>query len=288
VGDLTRSTKFYKVKFTEVIDLVATRQVFLRNGLAFVPQYDIASILGARFRTMLSKRMVHANKALPTTVHDDRILDALKKLQQASSSSPGPVLARSGGGVAPQELPRVAGESFPMCMREMNRELSQRHHLKHQGRLEFTLFLKGIGLSMDDCIAYMRQELLKNGRMKPDEFTRHYQYNIRHAYGKEGKRMDYPPHSCKKILSGSAPTGDQQHGCPYKNYSVQNMTTALVRHKLEQGQVREITSLMEKNGYQLACRKHFELTHPGFNHEAVGNHPNAFFDESRKYHGKKQ
>ncbi len=35
---------------------------------------------------------------------------------------------------------------------------------------------------------------------------------------------------------------------------------------------------------QLACRLHYEATHPGSDADKVGNHPNAWFDASLAYH----
>jgi DNA primase large subunit len=46
---------------------------------------------------------------------------------------------------------------FPLCMQNLHRELRKNSHLKHQSRLQYTLFLKGIGLNMQECIVFWRK-----------------------------------------------------------------------------------------------------------------------------------
>ena len=49
---------------------------------------------------------------------------------------------------------------------------------------------------------------------------------MRHAYGKEGKRVDYTPHTCMKCIS-SNPGAGEHHGCPYKTFGEEGLRAAL-------------------------------------------------------------
>ncbi len=84
------------------------------------------------------------------------------------------------------------------------------HHLKHSGRMQYGLFLKGVGLDMEDALAFWKQHFCK--KMSVDDFNKKYAYNIRHNYGKEGKRKDYTPYPCAKIINGEGPKAGEVHG----------------------------------------------------------------------------
>ena len=77
----------------------------------------------------------------------------------------------------------VAPRSFPLCMRALHSKLKTAHHLQYHGRVQFRLFLKGCGLTLQDSLAYFQQEFCKKNGLTPGEFVKKYSYNIRHAYG---------------------------------------------------------------------------------------------------------
>ena len=69
----------------------------------------------------------------------------------------------------------------------------------------------------------------------------------------------------------------------------QNENERLLRQKLTSLSVAndEATTIIDavkRKDYQLACRKHFEVTHKGAHSGSVGNHPNAFLEASLLHH----
>lgn len=78
----------------------------------------------------------------------------------------------------------------PACMRNLNTTLRTQKHLKHFGRQQFNLFLKGIGLSVDEALIFWRKSF---SNVTDDKFNKEYRYNIRHGYGLEGGRKNYSP-----------------------------------------------------------------------------------------------
>ena len=93
--------------------------------------------------------------------------------------------------VTPEMIKPLASEkgAFPLCMKSMQCALTDSHHLKYKARLQYGLFLKGIGLSMEDAIRYFRGEFVR-GPVDPEKFDKEYTYGIRYNYG---KGMDTTP-----------------------------------------------------------------------------------------------
>ena len=53
------------------------------------------------------------------------------------------------------------------------------HHIKYKSRLQYGLFLKGIGLTLEDALKFFRGEFTKKGDTDIDKFEKEYSYGIR-------------------------------------------------------------------------------------------------------------
>lgn len=84
---------------------------------------------------------------------------------------------------------------MPLCMRYLYENMHANSHLKHFGRMQLGLFLKGAGLSINDALKFWKHEFSK--KFSAEDFEKKYAYGIRHNYGCEGKKTDYTPYSCK-------------------------------------------------------------------------------------------
>ncbi|PSC74309.1 DNA primase large subunit [Micractinium conductrix] len=180
--------------------------------------------------------------------------------------------------LAAGDIPLLVRESFPLCMVSMYGALHEQHHLKHEGRMQFGLFLKGLGLPLEEAIRFWRTEMAP---VAPGEkFDKQYLYNVRHNYGKEGQRKDYTPYTCMKII-GSTPGVGQVHGCPYKTFGQDSLRAALSRLQVAPAKVEEAVLKAAAGHFQLACASAWEGKHSCACDSGI-NHPNQYFEESRK------
>ncbi|OQR87344.1 DNA primase [Achlya hypogyna] len=275
---------YVKVPFTEAIDLIGQRKVFLKAGVAYVPFDHLVTILHARFRSTLSKQLAIAFRKFngSAAARDDRLMPVLKNLAKHHIGPDfGAAPVSSGNAVTPDMIEGLAATAMPLCMKSLHHALKTQSHLKHGGRMQYGLFLKGIGLEMEDALTFWRNVFCK--KMNVDDFNKKYAYNIRHNYGKEGKRKDYTPFNCMKIITADPPKAGDYHGCPFRHFDEHHLRASL--RGINEVEKESIVQLAKSKNYQVACRRHFEVLFPGGNADAVGNHPNAFFEEARKATG---
>ena len=57
--------------------------------------------------------------------------------------------------------------------------LATTHHIKYKSRLHYGLFLKGIGLTLEDALKFFRGEFTKKADTDIDKFEKEYAYGIR-------------------------------------------------------------------------------------------------------------
>lgn len=165
-----------------------------------------------------------------------------------------------------------------------------------------------LGLSIDEAIAFWRRSF---SNIQEDKFNKEYKYNIRHSYGLEGKRANYParrfvirsyfiqpvlkiPASCQQILMADQPGSQDSHGCPYRHFAPENLQTALLSMYSSQGltaaDLPEVMNTVKAGHYHVACTRVFEITHAALGvkkGEGVGGgesvtHPNQYAARSRE------
>jgi len=134
-------------------------------------------------------------------------------------------------------------------MQLLHKALVTNNHLKHNGRLQYGLFLKGAGLSLEESMTFWKKHFCK--KIAEDKFEKEYAYNIRHNYGKEGKRTDYTPWGCERIQSLPPMGSGETHGCPFKTYSEDKLKTILYDMKFADLDIAKILEKKRNNEYSV-------------------------------------
>ncbi|CAH0493463.1 unnamed protein product [Peronospora farinosa] len=254
----------YRVPFADAPALVKYREVVIHNGFCLVPLHRMNFVSVYRFRKSLEEQMRDLHCAIPaqplelerlTPILDGFVVEARVLVGTGTGTKkPG----RSKLDVA--EIDHVAEKHFPLCMKQLHRKLRENHHLKYDGRVQYRMFLKGAGFSVHECIQFFRSEFIK--KIPAATFDKEYTYHIRHSYGLEGSRKHYAPLDCERIISGSAPSHGQYHGCPFKHWGRVSLQDELRRLGLSMHTSMAITQLASMGHCQSACKALFNETHP--------------------------
>jgi DNA primase large subunit len=86
-----------------------------------------------------------------------------------------------------------------------------------------------------------------------------------------------------KIITSNPPSSNDNHGCPFRHFSSTNLETRLLRDNVKRSDVDQILALAKNKHYQLACTKHFEVTHPQTKGKIDAiEHPNQYYEASKK------
>lgn len=278
------ANEFIKVPFKDALSLVASRQVFLHRGFAFVHVSDLNVIARTQFKNKLFSELNRAYKFLPTILQDQRLSQLLINLGNHNSidfNLTEVQAPKDSEKIRLADLDYYQRKSFPPCMKVLFTALRNQSHLKHFGRLQLGLFLKGLGLTVDESLQFWKREFGK--KVDADKFEKNYAYNIRHSYGQEGKRNDYRPWTCMKVIGQQPPGQGEYHGCPFKTFGDENMRQLLSTYGLTSSDMNIVLDKKRENLYQVACLRLFELSHQDAVAENVGNHPNSFFTSSIQY-----
>ncbi|XP_026674808.1 DNA primase large subunit-like isoform X2 [Ceratina calcarata] len=265
---------FYKVYFTHVKDLVAHGQVYLRHGTAHVPEPKMGHPIVHNFSKKLKFSAAQGRWVHGMNSSDERFATLTKLLLESAEG----YFKRTDNPdeITYEDLDSLSKRSYPLCMRIVHEALRRDHHLTNGGRVQYTLFLKGIGLPFDAAFRLWSTEFR---RIVPrEEFETEYRYYVEHLYGRVGRMADYQPFGCSKIIDTVLLPRDC-HGCPYKSMSTPLLRTTLQEHGLLKLDVEEIIALTERSEHLQACKRYYEATHEVVL-SAPFMHPNDYFRSS--------
>eukprot|EP00922_Rhytidocystis_sp_ex-Travisia-forbesii_P065797 GHVS01097731.1.p1 GENE.GHVS01097731.1~~GHVS01097731.1.p1 ORF type:complete len:585 (-),score=88.98 GHVS01097731.1:144-1736(-) len=280
----------YKVPFyPDGSSLVRSRRAYVHGGIVYVWPEDIDSVIMSRFRRhLLDAFAVLETKqaAVQEVFEDGRVGQFLKALPRAyiGEEFSRQMSEKDEDRLTPAIINKVYVRSFPPCMRRLYAQYLHDHHLRHGGRQQLWLFFKGAGMTMEENLQTNRQMW-----QDPSKFDKEHKYNIRHLYGQEGKRVNYPPLACNSIISPPQVPGPQDfHGCPFRHFDEDPLKRLMYSYGLSSRGVHAVMDMTKSRQPQMACVEYFKHTHPGATADGVGNHPNMYFRESRGYCRKQQ
>ncbi len=96
---------------------------------------------------------------------------------------------------------------------------------------------------MEESLQYWKREMTKKSDIDADKFEKNYAYNIRHSYGAEGKRNDYRPYNCNKVINLTTPGNGEYHGCPFKTFSEEHLVQLMGSYGLTK---QDLAIVMDK------------------------------------------
>lgn len=286
------SEHFIKVGFTKVSDLVAGRSVYIRQGQAYLTQTQLVHVVTAEFSQCLERALVKTMQAAGRLDEDDRLLPLLEHLSDKYTGieyvpeySTGDAKDINSESVTSEKLMR----HYPLEIRYLIRALIRDHHLKYVGRTQLTLFLKGIGLSVDESVKFFAKWFCMNGHMTLESFYKEYKYNIRHCYGLEGLRINYKPWDYTMILRNARPGKGEYHGLIYRDLKPELLTNELKAAGVEQSEIDLVLEDCNKGNFLVAVTRVFDYLHRDKAEKHKGkfdtsfiSHPNLWFDRLRQ------
>lgn len=239
------------LNFKHCLSLVAKRQVELKNGMVSLPCGKWKEYLAHLFLTNLKYRINTTN--LEPLKGDPRILEFLHKLKRELF----PFVTRGTSGMLLSNEVDIASKFFPPCMLNLHQNLRKRHRLSHSQRFYYSLFLKDIGMPVEEAIDFWRAEYRQNPsgsnncchHWEKDE--KKYLYGIRHMYGLEGRRKSYTSVSCQRIQGSD--TSCSEGGCPFKSFDNLQMLLLENNPSCTDTLLSKINELKRNRQYTTAC-----------------------------------
>lgn len=240
-----------KVHFRHCLAFIARRQVPLEHSVAHIPCSKWKMYLAVLFKDNLKNRLSKTN--LGNLEHDPRIADLMSLVCKEIPS----INNRCSVNIVKNNEVDDICKSFPPCMINLHRSLRNKHRLSHNQRFSYSLFLKDIGMPVEEAITFWKTEYQQapsgnhncchNWQNDEKKFV----YGIRHLYGLEGGKKNYSSRSCSHFQSFT------EGSCPFKSFDNESMMHILNIKNIDP-MLSQIKNFQEQKQYTSACMMYLQ------------------------------
>eukprot|EP00095_Tigriopus_kingsejongensis_P008314 snap_masked-scaffold871_size86487-processed-gene-0.13 protein:Tk08314 transcript:snap_masked-scaffold871_size86487-processed-gene-0.13-mRNA-1 annotation:"hypothetical protein DAPPUDRAFT_304374" len=204
------------VPFQWVSDLVSRRDIPLSHGLAIVSPCHYGSLITSIVSSLKQVALSSMSAEQSSSQTDFLCHDILRHFHAGHEDTP----PRNTSNVTFRSVLQSARVNFPPCFSELFLRLVRGRRLPHDARIGFTLFLKDIGLPLEDSMRFWRHFYSQPPKgvvtcshsWQKDQ--RKLSYSIKHLYGLVGSRRNYSGHSCSSICQKSVSSPTEVLLCP--------------------------------------------------------------------------
>uniref|UniRef100_A0A5S6R0R1 DNA primase large subunit n=1 Tax=Trichuris muris TaxID=70415 RepID=A0A5S6R0R1_TRIMR len=150
--------------------------------------------------------------------------------------------------------------ALPPCMLHLHKQLRSVHRLRHHSRVQYTLFLKDVGMPVEESLNFWSAEFSipckdsKSGcKHNWSADKRRYTYNILHLYGLAGSRRNYTCRSCQS-LQNDLTYLQNDCGCPFRCFDDEKLQQFLLSsYPLHVSTIRCILRERAEGRYSGSC-----------------------------------
>ena len=226
-------------------EMLSKKILFLHDGWAAVEYRFLFPFMKRKFEMELKNRIDTYKAKLERLPEEAQqfIKDLVKYLQ---SNHPQMHTSISEGIVIPDilGLPKL----LPPCMRFLAAKMEKERYLGDADRLQLGLFLKNIGMSLDEQLEYWWSFSVDNVGMDRSTWDRMVKPRIKHMYGEIGSRTDYKAVKCE----------NSSYFCPFMKLKQSDLTAFLAVFYMDIKDIEPIVKEANFRNNRRACKILFD------------------------------
>jgi len=183
---------------------MSNRKINLIEGIAFIPCNQWNNLLVDLFRLIYTKSLHHICRSMSSLAEHNLQIQYLSDKINTFYNSKIASWKNINQSLSLEELMNNKNV-LPPCMLFSLKSLFVNHRLAHDPRYRLTLFLKDIGIPLEQTLSLFKEEYSKCGNSGStcthnwDQHNKKIEYNIRHTYGTMGSKKNYSMTSCTLI-----------------------------------------------------------------------------------------